>query len=217
MLIDHWPLLGLRLRTDRIELRLPADEELAELADLAAHGVQEPGRRPFLMAWTDLPPAERARHVVQRHWRNLGAWTPQGWALGLAVFEDGRPVGVQAMWAQDFAITREVKSASWLGLDHQGRGIGREMRAAMLHLAFAGLDAAHATSASFIDNTAPLAISRRLGYLPDGITRDVLHGQVVVSQRMRLTREDWERIERPAVTVSGLEACRPLLGLPTTG
>ncbi|PWU43751.1 GNAT family N-acetyltransferase [Micromonospora globispora] len=217
MLIDHWPLLGLRVRTDRIELRLPADEELAELADLAARGVHEPGQRPFLMAWTDLPPAERARHVVQRHWRNLGAWTPQDWALGLAVFEDGRPVGVQAMWARDFAITREVTSASWLGLAHQGRGVGREMRAAMLYLAFAGLGAAHATSASFTHNAAPLAISRKLGYRPDGITRDVLHGQVMVSQRLRLTREDWERTERPAVTVSRLEACLPQFGLPTTG
>ena len=126
-------------------------------------------------------------------------------------------MGVQAMWAGEFAITREVTSAPWLGLAHQGRGIGREMRAAMLHLAFAGLGAAHATTASFTHNAAPLAISRKLGYRPDGITRDVLHGRVMVSQRMRLTREDWERTERPAVTVNGLEACLPLFGLPTTG
>ena len=36
MLIDHWPLLGLRLITPRLELRLPSDEELSER--LAAHG-----------------------------------------------------------------------------------------------------------------------------------------------------------------------------------
>lgn len=213
MLIDHWPLLGLRVRTDRLELRPPTDEELAELADLAARGVHEPGQRPFLTPWTDLPPVERARYVVQSHWHGRGSWTTQDWALELAVFSAGRPVGVQSMRARDFATTREVRSGSWVGIDHQGRGVGREMRAAMLHLAFAGLGAAHATTASFVDNLAPLAISRRLGYRPDGITRDVLHGQVVVSQRLRLSREDWERTERPPVTVRGLQPCLPLFGL----
>ena len=36
MLIDHWPLFGLRARTARLELRLPAEEELAQLAGGAA-------------------------------------------------------------------------------------------------------------------------------------------------------------------------------------
>jgi hypothetical protein len=36
MLIDHWPLLGLRLITPRLELRLPAGEELGDLAGLGA-------------------------------------------------------------------------------------------------------------------------------------------------------------------------------------
>lgn len=32
MLIDHWPLLGLRLTTPHLELRLPGEDELAALA-----------------------------------------------------------------------------------------------------------------------------------------------------------------------------------------
>ena len=40
MLIDHWPLLGLRLITSGLELRLPAGEELSDLADLAARGIE---------------------------------------------------------------------------------------------------------------------------------------------------------------------------------
>ena len=68
MLIDHWPLLGLRLNTARLELRLPSDEELSELADLAAEGIHEPDRMPFVVPWTNLPPRERARSVVQHHW-----------------------------------------------------------------------------------------------------------------------------------------------------
>jgi GNAT superfamily N-acetyltransferase len=117
------------------------------------------------------------------------------------------------MGAKDFATLREVRTASWLGLEYQGRGIGSEMRSAVLHLAFAGLDAAEATTASFTDNAAPLGVSRKLGYRPDGIMRDVRHGRAVVSQRLRLTRQEWELTDRPAVTISGLKPCRGQFGL----
>lgn len=212
MLIDHWPLLGLKLTTARLELRLPTDDELAALADLAAGGVHKPGEAPFLTPWTDLPPPQRARAVIQGHWSGRADWEPDGWSLGLAVFEDQKPLGVQSMRAQDFKVLREVASSSWLGLAHHGRGIGTEMRAAMLHLAFAGLGATDATTASFVDNYAPLAVSRKLGYEPDGIMRDSLHGKAVVSQRLRLTRQRWEATDRIEVTIDGLEPCLELFG-----
>lgn len=213
MLIDQWPLKGLRVQSPRLELRLPSEDELAEVADVAARGVHAPNVRPFLTPWTDLAPAERARHVVQQHWSRLGRWTPQNWALELVVFFEGRPVGIQEMRAQDFGIRREVISGSWIGLDYQGHGIGTEMRVAMLHLAFAELETVSATSMSFTDNLSSLSVSRRLGYRPDGITRDVLHGQVVESQRFRLSRQDWELGERSPVIVSGLAGCRDLFGI----
>lgn len=207
MLIDHWPLLGLCVRTERLELRLPTEDELAAVADVAAQGVHGPGATPFLRPWTDGGPAERARELVQRHWRRRGAWTPQDWTLDLVIFEDGRPVGIQEVGAEDFATLREVWTASWLGFEYQGRGIGSEMRSAVLHLAFAGLRATDATTMSFTDNLAALVVSHKLGYRPDGITRDVLHDRVVVSQRLRMTRADWEPTDRPKVTISGLEPC----------
>jgi RimJ/RimL family protein N-acetyltransferase len=203
-------LLGLRVRTARLELRQPAEEELAELADVAARGVHEPGRKPFLTPWTDHPPGDRARHVVQLHWHRRGAWTPEDWALELAIFDQGRPVGMQVIRARQFVTLREVTTASWLGLEYQGRGLGTEMRSAALHLAFSGLDAVAATTMAFTDNAASLGVSRKLGYEPDGISRDVLHGEVVVSQRLRLTRERWDLTGRPEVTVSGLEPCLEL-------
>lgn len=217
MLIDHWPLFGLRVRVADLELRLPTEAELAELAEVAARGVHLPGQVPFLTAWTDRPPAELAREVVQKTWRRRGAWRPESWALELVVFAEGRPVGVQEMWAEHFPTLREVATGSWLGLAYQGRGIGKRMRAAMLHLAFAGLGAEQARTASFVDNSAPLAVSRRLGYRQDGITRDVLHGKAVVSQRLRLTRQEWEATVRPEVTISGLEPCLAMFGLPSSG
>lgn len=193
--------------TPRLELRLPSEAELAELADVAARGVHPPEQRPFLTPWTDLPPNERARSVLQQHWQRLGAWTPHDWALELAIFHDGRPIGIQDMRARDFAVRREVVTGSWLGIDYHGRGIGTEMRSAVLHLAFAGLGCVAATSASFTDNIAALRVSRKVGYRPDGIMRDVRGGDVVVSQRLRLSRERWEVTDRPPVTVTGLADC----------
>ncbi|MFB7124122.1 GNAT family N-acetyltransferase [Kitasatospora sp. NPDC056273] len=214
MIIDHWPLRGLRVSSPRLELRLPTEDELAEVADVAARGVHPPEERPFLTPWGELPPAERARHVVQLHWRRLGRWSAQDWALNLVAFHEGRPVGIQDMRAKEFGVRREIVSGSWLGLEHQGKGLGTEMRAAMLHLAFAELGTRSARSLSFADNHSSLAVSRRLGYRGDGIDRDVLDGRVVVSQRLRLTPEAWAGHARTPVTVTGLdEGCRALFGL----
>ncbi|WP_049655313.1 GNAT family N-acetyltransferase [Kitasatospora sp. MY 5-36] len=214
MIIDHWPLRGLRVSSPRLELRLPTEDELAEVADVAARGVHPPEERPFLTPWGELPPAERARHVVQLHWRRLGRWSAQDWALNLVAFHEGRPVGIQDMRAKEFGVRREIVSGSWLGLEFQGKGLGTEMRAAMLHLAFAELGTRSARSLSFSDNHSSLAVSRRLGYRGDGIDRDVLDGRVVVSQRLRLTPEAWAGHARTPVTVTGLdEGCRALFGL----
>ncbi|SDM83059.1 hypothetical protein [Allokutzneria albata] len=44
MLVDHFPLVELRLTTPRLELRLPSPEELATLADAARRRHPRPGR-----------------------------------------------------------------------------------------------------------------------------------------------------------------------------
>ena len=212
MLVDHFPLLGLRLRTPRLELRLPSPGELSALADLAAEGVHPPEVMPFAVPWTDRPPAEVARGVVQHHWAELAGVRPEEWSFSFAVFHGGVPVGVQTVGARDLAITREVSTGSWLGLRHQGKGIGTEMRAAVLHLAFEGLGAEAADSSAFEDNHASQAISRKLGYRPNGVGRRVIRGGAAVELRMRLTRDDWERHRATPVTIEGLDPCLPLLG-----
>lgn len=214
MLLDQFPPAGLRLTTPRLELRLPSDEELAELGELAAAGVHDPDVMPFLVPWTDGSPAEVARATVQYHWSGLGEWTQENWRLNLTVFHEGTVVGSQGITARDLAITREVNTGSWLGLRHHGQGIGTEMRAAVLHLAFAGLDAEEAVSGAFEDNPASLAVSRKLGYQPDGVNRRVVRDRLAIERRMRLTRADWERHRRVPVTIDGLEPCLPMFGLP---
>ncbi|TDB78872.1 N-acetyltransferase [Actinomadura sp. KC216] len=216
MLVDHFPLLGLRLKTPRLELRLPSSEELADLAEVAAAGVHDPETMPFLVPWTDRPAAEIARGVVQYHWSRLGNWTPQDWSLNLAVFHNGSAIGVQDISALDLAITRRVATGSWLGRRYQGQGIGTEMRAAVLHLAFAGLDAQEAASSAFADNPASHAVSRKLGYQPNGVDRRVIRGALTIDHRLLLTRTAWEQHRTIPVTIDGLTPCLPLFGLDQT-
>jgi RimJ/RimL family protein N-acetyltransferase len=208
-----WPLAGLRLETPRLELRLPSEDDLAELALLAAAGVHEPKVQPFAVAWTDVPPPERARSVLQHHWRTLAAWTPENWALHFVVVCDGAVVGTQGMSGREFAVLREVATGSWLGLEYQGKGIGTEMRAAVLHLAFVGLATAYAVSGAFTDNAASLRVSRKLGYTDDGSEAHVNRGQPAMVRRLRLDRRTWQATHTLPVTICGLEPCLPMFGL----
>lgn len=217
MLVDHWPLLGLRLSTPRLELRLPDEDELAELAELASEGVHEPDRMPFVVPWTDLPPAARARSVVQHHWLRRGNWSPDDWALNLAVFADGRVVGLQTVAARDFSVLRQVTTGSWLGARFQRQGIGTEMRAAVLHLAFAGLQAIEAVSGAFEDNASSFTVSMRHGYELDGIERHAVRGRRSTMRRLRLSRDRWESRRHVPVSIGGLSACLPMFGLPEDG
>ncbi|GAA1200724.1 GNAT family N-acetyltransferase [Prauserella alba] len=212
MLADHFPLLGLRVRTPRLELRLPDDDQLAALAELAAGGIHEPDTMPFLHPFTDAPPDVVARSVVQHHYRARGELGPDKWTLPLTVLSGGTVVGTQGLNAAEFSVTLEVGSGSWLGRDHQGKGIGTEMRAAVLHLAFAGLGAEIARSESFDGNPASAGVSRRLGYADDGTARHAVGGRCRTGHRFVLTREAWERHRTVDVTIDGLEPCLPLLG-----
>ncbi|GAA0321644.1 GNAT family protein [Actinoallomurus spadix] len=213
MASPHWPLFGLRLRTPRLVLRLPALEDLTALADLAAEGVHDPETQPFAVPWTDAPPAERARGLLQFHWSCWADWRPSAWTLNLVADLDGTIVGTQGLMGTDFPVLREVSTGSWVGRRYQGRGIGTEMRAAVLGLAFEGLGAEYAVSAAFADNEASFAVSRKLGYREDGIERRVVRGRPMVVRRVRLDRAAWQARRTVPVTIEGLAPCLPLFGL----
>jgi RimJ/RimL family protein N-acetyltransferase len=213
---DWWPLAQLRLQTPRLELRVPTEADLHALAGLAALGVHDPAVQPFAVPWTDVPPAERARSTLQYQWRQWGEWTPERWSLEFAVVSGGVVVGIQSVGARDFAALSEVSTGSWLGREHQGQGIGTEMRAAVLYLAFAGLGAEYALSSAFTDNPASLGVSRKLGYADDGIVREVRRDKPAVTRRFRLDRARWQATQSLPVTVRGLEPCLPMFGLPAS-
>lgn len=125
---------------------------------------------------------------------------------------DGVVVGTQSMGGRNFAVLREVNTGSWLGLDYQGQGIGTQMRAAVLDLAFEGLGAQHAVSEAFDDNPASLAVSRKLGYRDDGVAWYCVRDRPALSHRLRLTRADWLATRTVPVQIFGLEPCLPHFG-----
>ena len=151
--------------------------------------------------------------VLQDHWSRLPDWSVAAWRLGLGVFRHGDPLGAVTLRARDFPAVREVATSAWLGLEHQGKGYGTEARVGLLTLAFDHLDARAAISEVFQDNHASQGVSRKLGYEHDGISVDARGDEAVVSDRLRLTRQTWTRQRRPAITVEGMAACRPMFGL----
>jgi RimJ/RimL family protein N-acetyltransferase len=207
-----WPLHDLRIRTDRLELRLASYDDLVALAQLAHDGIHDEAEMPFGMPWTDQSPVGRARSTMQVHWRMWGALTPESWSLPFVVVEDGRVVGTQQIDADGFAVRRSVSTGSWVGRQHQGRGIGKEMRAAVLHLAFVELGALWATTSAFDDNDASLGVTRHLGYEPDGMDIHDRRGAPATMLRFRMSAAQWEQGDRIPVTVVGIEPCRALLG-----
>ncbi|MFE2296151.1 GNAT family N-acetyltransferase [Streptomyces sp. NPDC059452] len=209
----YWPLHGLRIRTPRLELRLPDERLLDELASVAAAGVHAPDRMPFTFPWTDGEPDDVGRAVFQHVLGTVAGWSVREWTLSLAVLHEGEVVGRQDLMGREFGVRREVMTGSWLGLVHQGQGIGTEMRAAALHLAFDGLGARYAVSDAMTDNLRSLGVSRRLGYAPDGLHVEVVRGAPVTLRRLRLDRAGWEAHRNVDVSVEGLDACRADFGV----
>lgn len=205
---DLWPLFQLCIKTPRLELRLPVEQEIAALARVAAQGVHEPSARPFLTPWTEGTAEQRSQAVLRGHRGALSAWSVDQWSLGLGVFLEGEPIGSIDIRAIDFLVVREVATSSWLGLTHHGSGLGTEARLGALTLAFDFLEAEAALSEVFQDNIASQGVSLKLGYEHDGISRDRRGSEALVSDRLRLTKQRWKSQRRSTVVITGFDACK---------
>ncbi|MEY2476819.1 MAG: hypothetical protein QOG87_2134 [Actinomycetota bacterium] len=187
------------------------DELAAELGGVITEGVHDPAFMPFTIPWTDLEPPRLQRNSLQYWWHRRAEWKPEAWTLAMAVLSEGRAVGVQDLIAEKFAILRTVNTGSWLGRAHQGKGIGKEMRAAVLHLAFDGLGAVMAYSGAYEDNAASLGVSRALGYQENGDLIAIRRDQPSRLINLKLPRERWQR--RDDITVENLEPCLGMFGI----
>ena len=186
-------------------------EPLAGLWPLFGLVIQTPALRLRLPREEDLPALAGAARDI--------AGPGESWHLILAVFAGGEPVGVQNVWAGDFARCRSVGTGSWITRSRQGRGYGTEARAAVLQLAFGHLGALEAHTEYLDGNRASERVSRKLGYTPNGqhaVYRD--DAGRVTEYRLCLDRRAWEAsARRDGITVNGLGPCAPLFGLASPG
>jgi RimJ/RimL family protein N-acetyltransferase len=208
----YWPLFDLRLTTPDLVLRPATEADQMELADTLPDDVEvDPALPRYDLADRR---AVRGAGLLQSYWRAFGTWRPDSWAIPFVVFRGDELIGLQALEGDEFARLRTVDSFSLLIREARGRGYGKQMRDAVLALAFGPLEAARAITSAWHDNHASLGVSKALGYVGNG---EVLHRRgdgADVMVHMRLTREAWlARTDRPPVDIVGFEPCRPLFGL----
>jgi RimJ/RimL family protein N-acetyltransferase len=209
-----YPPLNLEVRTPRLTLAGATDDLLERLIPVVRAGVVAPDASPFddpMSLYEDSP---------EREWRWLrGVWAGRAkagrpwWRLYFVVMVDGEPAGMQDLIGADFTRFGSVATFSWLDPLLRARGLGKEMRSAVLHLAFAGMGAREATSEAFTDNDASNGVSRTLGYEQNGTDWASRRGQVAPLDRWRLTRERWSRTARDDIELIGVPECLPVLGL----
>lgn len=204
-----WPLFDLVVRTPMLELRCPTDDEITALVAQSDDSIYErTGFMPFNIDWTGNP-----TESMKFYWAARANWSPADWQLILVPFIDGEPLGNQGLQATDFPIVRRVSTGSYLLAKAQGRGIGTEMRAAALHLAFEGLGAVEARSEAHVDNAASNGVSRKLGYQATHRESHKFGDRQGDVYNLMLWRDTWQQHRRDDIEILGLEACLPMFGL----
>lgn len=212
-----YPAFGVHVITPRLALRAATDELLEQLAPLVRAGKAAAHPPPYddPMSLYESDPELRVQRWLQSIWRGRGKVEPDSWRLHFAVILDDRPVGMQDLIGDRFSVHGTVTTFSWLSVDARGRGVGKEMREAILHLAFEGLGAREASSDAFLDNAGSNAVSKALGYQENGTDWDTRQNEPALLQRWRLPRDAWLPRRRGDIELHGVPACRRLLSIQT--
>lgn len=211
-LAEHFPAFALEVRTPRLTLRFPDDADLLDLAEVGASGVHPPDEMPFETRWTEVPPPFQQRNTLGFFWTQRTTLQTDAPHLTLVAVVDGAVVGTQAMLTSSWSGTRTFETGSWLGLDHQGKGLGKEMRIAALQLAFDGFGAQRCTTAAHDDNAASIGVTRALGYRPNGNELVASPEGPRVLENFVMERSDFDAIRRDDIELVGAAAVLELFG-----
>jgi len=208
----YWPLFGLRLTSPDLTLRPMRESDLATVSDILPDDLElDPAATRYPVGDEHL---SRGIITHQGYWKSYGTWQPSAWRLGFVVLADDEIVGFQELEGNDFPVLRTVDTSSFLIPAVRGRGIGKQMRRAVLALAFGPLQAQAAITSAWHDNDASLGVSRALGYRPNGESLHARGDRADVMVHMRLRRADWLAADLgDGILVAGFEPCRFLFGL----
>jgi RimJ/RimL family protein N-acetyltransferase len=208
----YWPLFDLSISTPDLTLRPMREADLGPVSDLLPDDLElDPAATRYAIS-----DERRSRGIIthQGYWKAYGTWSPSAWRLGFVVTSGGQIVGFQELEGNDFILLRTVDTSSFLIKAARGRGFGKQMRRAVLALAFGPLGAAEAITSAWHDNHASLGVSRSLGYRPNGESRHARDDGCDVMVHLRLPRADWLAAELGrGIEISGFDPCRFLFGV----
>ena len=189
-LTDAWPLFGLRLRSERLVLRLPTDDDLSDLMALARAGIHPPDEMPFGVAWSTLPSPAFERGFMQHHWAMRAAWSPErlvpqpAWSSSTAT-RSARSRSTPT----DFAVHRTVAHRV-VARAGRSRAAGSARRCARRCSASPSTGSGRAWPRPRPSSTTRrrTRVSRSLGYEANGFGSLAPEGVARETQRFRMTR-----------------------------
>jgi RimJ/RimL family protein N-acetyltransferase len=207
-----WPLFELRITSPDLVLRPMRETDLGTVSDLLPADLElDPAATRYAVS-----DEHRSRGIIthQGYWKAFGTWEPSAWRLGFVVLSGDEIVGFQELEGNDFLLLRTVDTSSFLIPSVRGRGFGKQMRRAVLALAFGPMEAAAAITSAWHDNHASLGVSRALGYQPNGESLHAREGRADVMMHLRLRRSDWLDADLGRdIEFSGFDPCRLLFGM----
>lgn len=207
-----WPLFDLRVTTPLLTLRYVDDASGEQLADLATRGIHDPATMPFSEPWTDAKSPDLQCNTMRYYWQCRAETAVDKWTLNLAVSDnEGQPMGVCTLSATQFPTVRAATTGSWLGRQFQGRGLGREMRHAALHLLFDGFDGHTARTRAWHDNAPSLGVTRSLPYTEAGRVQERRRSALDTMIEFEMNRLRWNNIRRNDITLGGIDQVRKFL------
>jgi RimJ/RimL family protein N-acetyltransferase len=169
---------------------------------------------PFAVPWTDAETEMLHTNTLKFYWNCRAQTEPNHWTLPFVVIEQGVVIGSSGLNADNFPVLRQFETGSWLGREYEGRGLGRELREAALHLGFVGLGATLAKTGLFADNAPSLGVTQSLGYSPNGVGQSLRRREAATHLDFELAIDDWEkRLRRNDILIHGVEPCLQFLGL----
>ncbi|WP_235997356.1 GNAT family N-acetyltransferase [Aestuariimicrobium ganziense] len=211
---EMFPPAGLVIRCGEVELRWLSDDDLPELIEVALRGVHGDELMPFMNDWATVPHDVLPANTLRFYWGERAACMPEDWNVNFGTWHRGRLVGMQSLQGKAFSMMRVASTGSWVGLEHQGQGIGTLMRQMVCGLAIDQLGAVECRSGAFTDNTRSLGVSRRIGYRVVDTTRERRNDAQgwQTHHVLVLSADDFVRPDEP-ISYEGVDAFRAWIGL----
>ena len=135
---------------------------------------------------------------MQHHWRTRGGLVAGATGASTSWSVSRRPDRRPGHRRRRFAVHRTVDTGSWLGQAFQGRGFGKEMRAAVLGFAFDGLGRAGGPDVGLPRQRRVERRVARARLRAERIRQPGAGGRRAGDPAFRMTAEGWRSRPRPA-------------------